>query len=78
MCDRACSRACVQTDFPSQIVLPSGGGGGTVNEGRINLQDPRRSDIRCVVSNQKGRTDKQASSWASTGQMSLGNHLIAS
>lgn len=25
----------------------------------------------------KGRTDKQASSWASTGQTSLGNHLIA-
>lgn len=26
----------------------------------------------------KGRADKQAGSWASTGQMSLGNHLIAS
>lgn len=56
MCDCACPR--VQTDFPSQIVLPSStggsGGGGSASEGQINLQDSWRGDIRCVVSNQKG------------------------
>lgn len=47
--------ACAQPDFPSQIVLPSSGGGGSaVSGGQINLRDLWRGDIRCVVSNQKG------------------------
>lgn len=62
MCDCACSRACVQTDFPSQIVLPSSSGGSrTASEGQINLRDLWRGDIRYVVSNQKGtQINKQA------------------
>ena len=51
----------MQTDFPSQIVLPSSSSGSTVSEGQINLQDLWRGDIRYVVSNQKGeQIDRQA------------------
>lgn len=52
----------MQTDFPSQIVLPSSSGSSTIeSEGQINLQDLWRGDIRYVVSNQKGeKINRQA------------------
>lgn len=72
----------VQTDFPPETPLrlycPEAAAGNDATEGQINLQDSRRGDIRMCGRQSKGRADKQASSWVSTGQMTLGNRLISS